>query len=227
MAATAETTREPERKILCGTSSFAVSVLRTALLARGNVILNIDWNESAEPREVSETVLHRARRGDRDAFVALICHYDRRLRSLAYRLLDDREEMTDAMQDVYVKVFRSLRSFKGRSTVGTWLYRITYTTCLDHLAQRRSAAVTYDDTEPARLDLVDDPADVVELRADLSATLRTLTSGQRAVVLMIDRDGYDYRMAADVLGVPIGTIASRLSAAREVLRRELEKEVLS
>ena len=174
--------------------------------------------------ELDAGVLRRAKGGDRDAFVQLMDHYDRRLRSLAYRLLDDREATIEAMQDVYAKAFGGLPRFEGRSSAGTWLYRITYTTCLDHLERRKRRPVLYADPEPPSLGLVRDPADEATLHVDLAAALSSLSSDARAAVLMVDRDGYDYRTTADVLGIPMGTLASRLSAARASLRRALEGE---
>jgi RNA polymerase sigma-70 factor (ECF subfamily) len=174
--------------------------------------------------ELDAIVLRRAQRGDRDAFVQLMDHYDRRLRSLAYRLLDDRESAIEAMQDVYVKAFGGLPGFEGRSSVGTWLYRITYTTCLDYIERGKRRTAVYADADPPSLHLVRDPADEATLHADLAAALRSLSSDARAAVLMVDRDGYDYRTTADVLGIPMGTLASRLSAARAALRRALEGE---
>ncbi len=177
--------------------------------------------------ELGAGVLRRAKSGDRDAFVQIMDHYDRRLRSLAYRLLDDRESAIEAMQDVYVKAFAGLPGFQERSAVGTWLYRITYTTCLDHIERRKKHTVVYADPDPPLLGLVRDPADEASLHVDLTAALRSLSSDARAAVLMVDRDGYDYRSTADVLGIPMGTLASRLSAARAALRRALEGEEAS
>ena len=174
--------------------------------------------------ELDAGVLRRATSGDRNAFVQLMDHFDRRLRSLAYRLLDDREAAVEAMQDVYVKAFAALPGFEGRSSVGTWLYRITYTTCLDHLERRKRRAAAYVDADPPSLHLVRDPADEAALHADLAAALRSLSSDARAAVLMVDRDGYDYRTASAVLGIPMGTLASRLSAARAALRSALAGE---
>jgi RNA polymerase sigma-70 factor (ECF subfamily) len=126
------------------------------------------------------------------------------------------------MQDVYVKAFRALPAFEGRSSVSTWLYRITYTTCLDYIERRRHGTRYYDDADPPSLRLVPDPADEVVLRADLAAALQSLSCEARAAVLMVDRDGYDYRSTAAALGIPMGTLASRLSAARAALRRALD-----
>lgn len=182
--------------------------------------------DDAEARqdELDPGVLRRAKSGDRDAFVQLMDHYDRRLRSLAYRLLDDRDAAVDAMQDVYVKAFGALPGFRERSSVGTWLYRITYTTCCEQLRRRKRISAEYVDEEPPSLRLVRDPADEATLHADLAAALRSLSPEARAAVLLVDRDGYDYRTAAGVLGIPQGTLASRLSAAHAVLRRALRVE---
>ena len=84
-------------------------------------------------REIDEQTISAARRGDGEAFVRMLKHYDSRLRALAFRMLRDPVLMDDAIQDASIKAYQSLRSFRGDSGVGTWLYRITYTTCLDYL----------------------------------------------------------------------------------------------
>jgi RNA polymerase sigma factor (sigma-70 family) len=83
--------------------------------------------------EIGVALLDRARRGDQEAFAAVIRHYDPGLRTLAYRLLGDRDRMDDALQEAYVKAFRALPRFRGDSKLGTWLYRIAYNACLDEL----------------------------------------------------------------------------------------------
>jgi RNA polymerase sigma-70 factor (ECF subfamily) len=178
--------------------------------------------------ELDAGVLRRAKHGDREAFVQLMDHYDRRLRSLAYRLLDDRDDAVDAMQDVYVKAFGALPGFREKSSVGTWLYRITYTTCCEHLRQRQRSPIPFaDEDPPASARSGRDPADEATRHADLAAALRSLSPEARAAVLLVDRDGYDYRTVAGVLGIPQGTLASRLSAAHAVLRRALRGEEAS
>jgi RNA polymerase sigma-70 factor (ECF subfamily) len=168
---------------------------------------------------VDELVVARARRGDQDAFALIVGHYDRRLRALAFRLLGDRDRMDDVLQEVYVKAFRSLPRFKGDSALGTWLYRIAYNACLDDLRRRPAlAAVEYDETVA---DPASGPADIAVRRQDLAAALDRLPPDQRAAVLLVDAYGLDYSDAAEVLGVRAGTIGSRLSRARAVLRSAL------
>jgi RNA polymerase sigma-70 factor, ECF subfamily len=172
-------------------------------------------------RELDAATLAAARSGDTRAFTALVLHYDQRLRVLAYHLLADPYATDDALQDVYVKAFRALPDFAGRSSLGTWLTRITYTTCMDHL-RRRARLVPVPDLEPP--DLLPegpDPTDDVSDRRLVRDALRRLPPEQRAVVVLVGVQGLDYRQAGEILGVPSGTVASRLSTARRILRTAL------
>jgi len=175
--------------------------------------------------EVNELVLARARQGDQDAFADVVGHYDHRLRALAFRLLGDRDRMDDVLQEAYVKAFRALPRFKGASTLGTWLYRITYNACLDDLRRRPAlASVSYDSDRAATIaDRRPGPADVVVERDDLATALDRLPTDQRAAVMLVDAYGLNYAEAAEVLGVRSGTIGSRLSRAHASLRTALER----
>jgi RNA polymerase sigma-70 factor, ECF subfamily len=174
--------------------------------------------------EISPRVLAEARRGDHKAFVAIMRHYDRRLRMIAYRILRDRDLMDDALQDVAIKAFRALPAFRGGSTVGTWLYRITYTTCLDYVRRTKPVELYPTDELPERPDPGPDMVETIGERDLLERKLARLTTEQRIAVLLVDQEGFDYQAAADILGVPAGTIASRLSVARAALRRALDYE---
>jgi len=171
--------------------------------------------------ELTQATLKAASGGDPKAFTTLVEHYDRRLRVLAFHLLGDPNQTDDALQDVYVKAFRALSGFAGRSALSTWLSRITYTTCMDHL-RRRSRLVLVPDLEPQEA-LPDgpDPTDDLSDRRRVRDVLRRLPPEQRAVVVLVGVQGLDYAQAAEILGVPSGTVASRLSTARTTLRSAL------
>jgi RNA polymerase sigma-70 factor (ECF subfamily) len=173
--------------------------------------------------EVGATVLERARRGDQEAFAAVIRHYDSGLRALAYRLLGDRDGMDDALQEAYVKAFRALPRFGGRSKLGTWLYRIAYNACLDELERSRRDVHLPLTEETAEAGPWAEPGEVVPRRRDLVDALAALPAEERAAVLLVDAQGFDYREAATVLDIPEGTVASRLSRARAALRRALSE----
>ena len=150
-----------------------------------------------------DVVVARARRGDVLAFEALIERHDRALRGLAFRLLGDRDRMDDAMQEAYLKAFRALPGFAGTSAVRTWLFRIVYNACMDELRKARRAPLPLDSVE-AEPGAGPDPGVVAGHRRDLAVALDLLPPDQRAVVLLVDAEGLDYRDAAAVLGVAPG-----------------------
>ena len=161
---------------------------------------------------------------DGDAFVALVARHDPGLRALAFRLLGDRDRMDDALQEAYVRAFRGLRRFRGDSTHATWLYRIVYNACVEELRRSRRLRLVQlaEGSEPAAV--APDVADTVAVRAGLADALAELPAEDRAAVLLVDAQGFDYRSAAEIVGVPAGTIASRLNRARAALRRALEDQ---
>jgi RNA polymerase sigma-70 factor (ECF subfamily) len=172
-----------------------------------------------EIRSTDELELARARSGDVDAFVALLARYDTSHRRLAFRLLGDRERMDDALQEAYARAFRALRSFRGRSALGTWLYRIVYNACLDELRRasgRREVPLAEWHGGEER-----GPAEAVAERLDLAGALASLPIELRAVTLLVDAEGLSYEEAGEVLAVPAGTVASRLNRARATLRASL------
>jgi RNA polymerase sigma-70 factor (ECF subfamily) len=154
---------------------------------------------------------------DTEEFLALVREYDLRHRRLAYRLLGDRDRMDDVLQEAYARAFRALPRFRGRSGLATWLYRIVYNTCIDEL--RRSGARKEISLEEWRER--GGRRDDVEQRLDLEAALASLSPELRAVVLLVDADELSYEEAAEVLGIPAGTVASRLSRARDTLKGAL------
>jgi RNA polymerase sigma-70 factor (ECF subfamily) len=169
--------------------------------------------------DIGESVIDRAQRGDQEAFAAVIRHYDPGLRALTFRLLSDRDLMDDVLQEAYVKAFKALPRFRRQAKLGTWLYRIAYNACLDELRRRRrSEELPLDERVPSR---ATDPGDVAAGRGDLARALAALPPEDRAAVLLVDAQGLDYRETAGVLGIPEGTVASRLNRARASLRTAL------
>jgi RNA polymerase sigma-70 factor, ECF subfamily len=171
--------------------------------------------------ELDAVTLTRARRGDEQAFAALVRHYDAGLRALAFRLLGDRVRMDDALQEAYVKAYRALPRFRGDASLGTWLYRIAYNACLDEL--KRTRAVVDLESVRDRAQAGFDPVEALSIRHALAGALAELSPEDRAAVLLVDANGFEYRDAAEVLGIPEGTVASRLNRARTALRQTLQE----
>ena len=175
--------------------------------------------------EVNPGVLAAAQHGDDEAFVDIMRHYDRRLRIVAFHVLNDRQLMDDVLQDVTLRVYRSLAGFRGESSLGTWLCRITYRACCDAMTRARRVHPLAPDELPEPADPAPDPADALATRTALAEAFAALPAEQRLAVLLVDREGYDYATTAAILGVPMGTLASRLWAARTTLRGSLRSSL--
>ncbi len=194
----------------------------------GMVASSAGLSVSTAGRPDTGALLSAARSGDCDAFLAVLDSHDRMLRSLAFRMLGDRDQMDDVLQEVALKAFRALPKFRGDASLATWLYRITYTTCLNHLRSGgRTVSLDSRQEDPppdlySRLTF-SDTADSVILHVELTAALASLTPEQRAVVALVLEEGLDHQSAAKVLDIPMGTVASRLAAARAALRRFLSE----
>jgi RNA polymerase sigma-70 factor, ECF subfamily len=169
----------------------------------------------------------------RDDFAALVREQDHGLRMLAYRLLGDAELMDDVLQEAYLRAYKALPGFREEAAAATWLYRITYNVCMDHLRNRQRAGRHLG--TPSSLELLSEegfepaaPHDEFESlteRQDLERALDALPVDQRAAVLLVDALGYDYRAAAGILGVREGTLGSRLHQARSLLRRAITHDL--
>ena len=165
------------------------------------------------------SVVAAARRGDEDAFIAILQSHDRRLRRIASCLLRDRDLMDDALQEVAVKAARALPTLRDPDAIGAWLSRTTYRTCVDLLRRQRRLVLLAPDELPEPDAGGADFVDELAARDAVARLLATLTPEQRVAVVLVDQEGLDYRLAAEILDIPAGTIGSRLSKARAALRR--------
>jgi RNA polymerase sigma-70 factor (ECF subfamily) len=130
--------------------------------------------------------------------------------------------MDDALQEAYVRAFRALPRFRGDARVGTWLFRITYNACLDELAKTRKTTHVPLDELVERASEDPELENSLDARRELTSAFGTLSPDERAAVFLVDVEGFDYAAASRVLGVPVGTVASRLNRARKTLRTALQ-----
>lgn len=152
-------------------------------------------------------------------------HYDA-VHALCRRMLGNEADAVDAAQDALVSAVRAIARFDGRSTFGTWLYRIATNACLDELRRRRRRPLTglSDDADAeagwlgrASAAHDDDPAEVASHHVDVDAALRSLPADFRSAVVLRDLCDLSYDDIAEVLGVPIGTVRSRIARGRAAL----------
>jgi RNA polymerase sigma-70 factor (ECF subfamily) len=146
-------------------------------------------------------------------------------------VLRDQEEALDVAQEAFVKAFNALPAFKGDSAFYTWLFRITMNVALDRKRQRATRArslgaedVPPEEWERTAVSTDPDPEDVatgVERRERIRKGLDSLSEHHRAIIILSDIEGLQYREIAEVLGIPMGTVMSRLHHARKRLREAL------
>lgn len=162
-----------------------------------------------------------ARGGDRDAFERLVREHLDAVYGHALRFFGDSATAEDAAQEVFVKVFRSLGDFDGRAAFSTWLYRITRNVCLDMFRRGKRQASPVDPVElPERP--TGDFAGAVATSADLERAVAGLPPEDRDAFNAVALFGLSYADAGTVLGVPAGTVKSRVFRARRTLIAALD-----
>jgi RNA polymerase sigma-70 factor (ECF subfamily) len=182
------------------------------------------WTASAAPAASDDLEekqwVARARRGDEAAYAWLLSRYRERAVRLAAHVLRRPSEAEDVAQEAFIRAFQNLRQFRGEGRFYTWLYHIVVRACLDRKrAARWSAEVGADDMD---LVLASPPAGA-DTRLLVEQLLDSLSPPMRAALVLRELDGLDYDEIAGVLEIPVGTVRSRLNAARSRFRTLYEQ----
>jgi RNA polymerase sigma-70 factor, ECF subfamily len=172
-------------------------------------------------------LLAQLRAGDGPAFETLVTTYQHRVFGVALRMLGSRAEAEDIAQETFLRAHRALGEFRGEARLGTWLYAIASRLCLNRLAsaprrheQSDEAAVLRHAAESADAGAV---LEQRELAAALHDAIAALPEERRIVVVLRDLEGLDYEEIAEVLGLPLNTVRTRLHRARLDLKAKLER----
>ena len=209
-------------------------------------------NAEGDPSDVARGVrpdvalLQKAQKGDRGAYGQIILLYQDRLYNAVLRMVGDREEARELTQEAFTRGLMKLEGFRGDASPYTWLFRIAVNLAISQLRKvqrvrvfsldrpgtngRRGAGDRDDDQAASLIDrMARDPAEPPPTRVErrerdeaVLAALGRLDAEYRAVLVMRDIEGFDYQQMADVLGLPLGTLKSRLFRARMALRDELK-----
>jgi len=165
------------------------------------------------------------RRREPAAFEKLVLAYQHRVFSIALRMLGDRGEAEEMAQEVFLRVHRSIREFRGEARLSTWLYAITSRLCLNRLKSPGRARRVGEGALARIADAHANPAaalEASELEAVLHRAIAGLDEEQRIVVVLRDLHGLDYEEIAAALDLPLGTVRSRLHRARVELKNRVE-----
>lgn len=189
--------------------------------------------ELPEHAESDVDLVRRAQKGDMDAYDELMCRHQGKIYGLLYNMTGNQQDAEDLVQEVFLKSYKVLKRFKGKSSFYTWIYRIAVNRTINFLKKRRnrSALSLHEmdgavESDPAYLALSSRESpfrdtSLSELQEKLNAALQTLSEKHRTVVVLHDIQGVPHDEIGKVLGCSSGTVRSRLFYARQQLQAEL------
>lgn len=175
-----------------------------------------------------------ASEGDMKAFESLVVKYERFVSTCVFSVLGNYEDALDVSQEVFLKVYKNISKFKGDSEFSTWLYRIAKNCAYDFVRKKKVAQISLDTAgdegdgfDVPDVDVSSNPEKKI-LQNEKSLVLRSciekLSKEHREVIVLRDINNYTYDQISEMLGIEQGTVKSRISRAREALRKILEKE---
>jgi RNA polymerase sigma-70 factor (ECF subfamily) len=174
----------------------------------------------------------RCQAGDTEAFDELVTRYRTRVFSMIYNMVHSEQDAWDLAQDSFLKAWKSIKRFRGRSSFYTWIYRIVMNVTIDWLRKKRVKGGDAEFDEATQLKEIDPASKTVpktealpyetmergEIRVRIDQAIAQLSPEQRAVILMKEIEGMQYHEIAEALGCSIGTVMSRLFYARKKLQ---------
>jgi len=193
-----------------------------------------DAADEAAERELRRDadLVERLKKGDAKALDELYRRHREAAYGIAYRLVGSREDALEAVQESFIHVMRGIQTFRGQSSFRTWLYRIVTHAALDYRRWRALRVAdsldTDTSTEPAALATDRSPQDAAadrDLGAAIDKALSNISEKNRAALILYAIEGMSYKEVAEVLGISIGTVMSRIFNARQRLRELLATEI--
>ena len=176
------------------------------------------------PGTVERELVTQAQRGDVDAFEQLYRASSGRVFALCLRMARDRERATELLQDVFVRVWEKLGSYRGESSFTTWVHRLAVNVVLEaERREKRRNGRLEDDNDEEGVDLGVARTDSVHDRLDLQQAVAALPPGARRVFVLHDIEGYQHNEIAQMTGLAEGTLRAQLHRARKLLMEALER----
>jgi RNA polymerase sigma-70 factor (ECF subfamily) len=179
---------------------------------------------------MNDELLANDKQTNKDVFESLFKEYHQKVYAIAYNILGNESDAMDAAQEVFIKVYKSLKKFKGNSSIMTWIYRITINVCHDELRrQNRFRTVSIEWFSENGNDLASNmssPEDAVISslkKEEIQKAMDTLSDDFRLAFILRDIMGLSYDAIAETLFIPVGTVKSRIARARNAILKEIQK----
>jgi len=179
-----------------------------------------------EPQRILEIARH-INSGDREAFAFIVEEYQHFVYNFSLRLTGNRDSAYDLASEVFLRVFQQLSKYRPDYPFKSWLGRVTYTTGLNFLRKRRGEIQLDALTDDVPFEVRDDshlPEEIVldeATKKEIQVAIMKLKTDFRAIIILCDIEEVSYEDTANILGIPMGTVRSRLSRARDALRKIL------
>ncbi len=172
----------------------------------------------------------RCQKGDQDAFKEIFDRYHKKVYRIAYGMLRQREDALDIVQEVFIKLFRSIRNFKGKSQFYTYLYRMTMNTAIDHSRKIGKSSQLKTEEELAQFpDSTEKGPDRLliqkELEERVNWAMKKLPVEQKIALVLREVEGLSYKEMAETMRCSIGTVMSRLHYGRKKVQQLLGEEL--
>jgi len=173
-------------------------------------------------------LLEAARAGSLAAFEELVLRYEKKIYNYCYRMTNNEQDAEDLTQEVFIKVYKNLKSFRGNSHFSTWVYRIAHNICIDRYRRMKISSVSLsaggsgeDDKEIEIASNDQSPEEAVITREQqelLQKCITELKPQYRSAIVLRDIQNYSYEEISRIMDIPIGTVKSHISRARSALR---------
>ena len=176
-------------------------------------------------------LIAKAKQGDMQAFEELILKHEKIVYNVALRMMNHSEDAKDISQEVFLKAYRNIKNFDERSMFSTWLYRITTNTCIDEMRKRKgkqsySLEEELENEDGSMQRQIADEGDTPEEslmrgeeKGEILQALDTLSEEHRAAIILRDVKGLSYEEISEIIELPMGTVKSRISRARNQLKK--------
>lgn len=185
--------------------------------------------------DIEYTLVRRAIKGDIDSFEKIVYLYEKKIYNIAYSMFKNEQDSYDLSQEVFIKLYKNLNTFKFDSSFGTWIHKIAVNTCIDEYRKRkRNNNQVYSLDAPIDLESdtierqIEDksmtPEEQVlqnEYIKDIRKAIYLLKEDHKIIIILRDLQGLSYEEISNVLNCSVGTVKSRLSRARDALKRIL------
>ena len=180
--------------------------------------------------EFDKTLIKKCKDGDVKAFEKLISDHQKKVYNLCYRYFENYDDASELAQEIFIKVYKFIGTFKEESSLSTWIYKIATTTCIDELRKRKKHKIVsindYEIDGPhieivSKMESPHEQFEKKEIKLEVQKAISKLSEEFKTVIILRDIQGFSYDEIANITGAPLGTVKSRIKRAREAVKEYL------